>query len=466
MSEPSSEQSDQQPMPARRVDLTQGSLLRGIVLLTWPIVAGAFLNWVMGVADIKMVGYLGADAIAAVGTSRGAIFTLMAVIFAVATGTQVLVARYTGEGRPDRVANVTRQAIILSLIFGVLMVPLGLWLSAPLLSKLGAQESVLAAGTIYMHAYFWGSVALMLNFMISSALNGAGDTLTPLFLLIGINVAHIALEWTLIFGPGPFPALGVAGAAWAVVISRSVAALIMLWIVTCGRFAVRVRLRASWRIDLSTWGKMFYIGIPSSIQGFARNMSYLLLLWVLNHTEGGMSAVAGYTICGQIQMVGVMVGLSLMSAAMTAVGQNLGAENPERAERSCWTVVRISAVAAVFMAATFILLGRPLIGFFTQDPEAIHWGYVSLVILSSVLPFVTVGMAFSGALRGAGDTLSPLWATLICTTGIGPVVAYVLAIGLKVGPTGAWFGLAVGIVLQVFVVGAIFKRGKWKTIKL
>jgi len=166
MSEPPAAEIDRKPGRVGRVDLTRGSLLRGIVLLSWPMVAGALLNWMMGVADIKMVGYLGPDAIAAVGTSRGAIFTLMAIIFAISTGTQVLVARYTGEGRAERVANVTRQAIICSAIFGVLLVPVGLSLAEPILRALGARESVLAAGTVYMRAYFWGSLALMLGFMI------------------------------------------------------------------------------------------------------------------------------------------------------------------------------------------------------------------------------------------------------------------------------------------------------------
>ncbi len=462
---PPSPQQGRRPVVGR-VDLTQGSLLRGIVLLSWPIVAASLLNWLMGVADIKMVGYLGPDAIAAVGTSRGAIFTLMAVIFAISTGTQVLVAHYVGEGRADRVANVTRQAIICSIIFGALMVPLGLWLSEPLLASLGATGSVLRFGTAYMQAYFWGSVALMLNFMINSALRGAGDALTPLIILLGINVAHIGLEWALIFGVGPFPAMGVVGAAWAVVISRSVASLIMLGVVFSGRFAVAVPPLLPWKLDFATWGKMFYIGVPSSIQGFTRNLAYLLLLAILNRTEGGMYAVSGYTICGQIQMIGVMVGLALMSVAMTAVGQNMGAGHPGRAERSGWTVAGVSALCGAVLAAGFIIFGRRLIGFFSQDPQAVSWGVISLGILSMVLPFTMIGMAFSGGLRGAGDTLSPLWASLICTSGLGPALAYLLAVTLERGPTGAWIGLAIAIIAQAFVVATLFKRGKWKTIKL
>jgi len=458
------------PKPVRpamgRVDLTQGSLLRGIVRLSWPIVAGAFLNWIMGVADIKMVGYLGADAIAAVGTSRAAIFTLMAAIFALSTGTQVLVARYTGEGNHDKVANVARQAIILSVICGALLVPIGLFFSRPLLQALGAEGSVLDGGTAYTQAYMIGAVALMINFMITSALNGAGDTITPLITLVFVNIANILFDWLLIFGVGPFPELGVAGAAWAVVISRTVASVALLWVASSPRFAIRMPVMSGWRVDLSAWGKMLYIGVPSSIQGFTRNLSYLMILWILNRTAEGMFAVAGYTVCGQIQMVAIMVGLAFMSAAMTAVGQNMGAGNPDRAYQSCWTVVKISVVAAGLLAASFIIGGPWLIRFFTNDPEAVRWGQISLTILSAVIPCIAAGMAFAGGLRGAGDTMSPLYASLICVTIIGPVLAYLFTAVLGYGPAGTFYGLAIGIICQPIITGAIFRRGKWRTIKL
>ncbi len=450
----------------RRVDLTQGSLLRGIVKLSWPIVAGAFLNWVMGVADIKMVGYLGPDAIAAVGTSRGAIFTLMAVIFALSTGTQVLVARYTGEGNHDKVANVARQAIILSIICGALLVPVGIFLSRPLLHALGAGGSVLDAGTAYTQAYMIGAVALMINFMITSALNGSGDTITPLLTLVFVNIANILFDWLLIFGVGPFPELGVPGAAWAVVISRTIASIVLLWVASSPRFSIGMSITSGWRIDLSAWRKMLYIGIPSSIQGFTRNLSYLMILWILNRTVEGMYAVAGYTLCGQIQMVAIMVGLAFMSAAMTAVGQNMGAGNPDRAYQSCWTVVKISVIASSLMAASIIVGGPWLIRFFTSDPEAVKWGQTSLTILSAVIPCIAAGMAFAGGLRGAGDTMSPLYASLICVTIIGPGLAYLFTVALGYGPTGTFYGLAIGIACQPIITGAIFQRGKWRTIKL
>ncbi|MFW5866685.1 MAG: MATE family efflux transporter, partial [Armatimonadota bacterium] len=326
----------------RRVDLTEGHLLHKIVLLAWPIVAASFLQWVMGVADIKMVGKLGPEAIAAVGQSRSAIFTFMTIIFAVATGTQVLSARYMGERNPERASDVTRQAIILSVLFGIVIIPLGYFFSPSVVSMMGAEGAVHEAATGYMRVYFFGAISLMINFMVISALRGAGDTLTPLWVLLGINLGNILFDYLLIFGVGPFPELGVEGAAWAVVTSRTIGAIIQLWIVTSGRFAIQMPLIARWKADLELWGKMLYIGVPSSIQGFTRNLAFLVVFWILNQTDAGRIAVAGYTVSMQLRMFGVMFGLALMSAAMTAVSQNMGADDPKRAERSGWTVMWIS----------------------------------------------------------------------------------------------------------------------------
>ncbi len=457
-----------EPPPAvtRRVDLTQGNLLKQIALLSWPIVAGSFLQWLMGVVDIKMVGTLGPASIAAVGTSREAIFTFLTLIFAVATGTQVMTARYMGQRDPQKATEAARQAIILAVLFGLVLAPAGYLLSGNLLAALGAETDTLALGSGYMRIFFLGTIPLLLGFMLTAALQGAGDTLTPLYVNVGGVAMNIVLNWMLIFGVGPFPALGVIGAAWGTVIARTLAGLALLVMVTSGKFALRVPLRDRWRIDLAMWRKVFYIGVPSSIEGFARNVGFLSLFWILNQTDAGRMAVAGYAISVQIRMFGIMFGLALMSAAMTAVSQNMGACDPVRAEKSGWTICGISAATMALMGLVSILLAHPLISFFTDSADATHWGVVSLIVLSLSLPFTGLSMGCAGSLRGAGDTLSPLWATIIFTTFVGPSLAYLLTVVLGYGPVGAWIGLAVGGFLQSLMVAWIFKRAKWKQIVL
>ena len=446
------------------VDLTQGHLLRGIWLLSWPIVTGSVLNWLMGVADIKMVGQLGPEAIAAVGQSQNVMFLVMALVLAVATGTQVLVARHTGAREPDKAAEVARQTILMCVAAGLIITPVGLLVSRGALQLLGATGEALDLGSVYMRICFWGAIGMNANFLLTSALQGAGDTRTPLKLLIWMNVLHIGIEWALIFGIGPFPALGVAGAAWAVVISRLITAGWMVWIITCGRYAITVPLRGSWRPDWAIWGRMLYIGVPSSLQGLTRSLGYAVLVYVLNHTDAGVLAVTGHTEAGQWNALGIFAGLAMMTAAMTAVSQNMGARNPARAEQSCYQVARISLTMSSVLAGLCIVFATPLIAFFTDDPQARHWGVWALVIISASQPFATLSMAFSGGLRGAGDTLSPLWATVVCTLVIGPVLGYVLALNLGMGPVGAWLGLVAAMVSQAAITWAIFRRGRWKSI--
>lgn len=453
--------------PSRgRVDLTQGGLRRGILQLSWPILSGAVLNWIMGVADIKMVGALGPEAIAAVGQSMSIIFIVQFVVLAVATGTQVLAAQYTGARQKERVAEVTRQAILISFIIGVPLIPIGLATARPLLICLGATGETLRLGVIFTHVMFWASVAMMLNFLLTSSLQGAGDTLTPLYILLGINVSHIACAYLLIFGVGPFPQLGVAGAAWAVVITRSLGALWMLKIITSGRYAVHVPWRGPWRLNWPIWGKMFYIGAPSSIQGFVRSLGYAALIAILNRTAAKEFAVAGHIAAGQWNALGVFVGLAMMTAAMTAVGQNMGARNIRRAERSCWAIASFSALSSVILGLLCVALAQPLIRFFTKDPQAFYWGYWALIYIAASLPFATLSMAFSGALRGAGDTLSPLWATIIGTLFVGPGLSWLWALHAGQGPIGVWRGMIAAMLAQALYTGLVFKAGHWKKINI
>jgi len=260
--------------------------------------------------------------------------------------------------------------------------------------------------------------------------------------------------------------MGVAGAGWAVVITRGIAAAVMLWIVCSGRYAVRVPWRASWRIDWSIWGRMFYIGTPSSVQGLVRNLGYAVLIGILNRTRGGEFAVAGHVTAGQWSSLGIFVGLAMMTAAMTAVGQNMGARNPARAERSCWSVANISAAASVALGLLCVIFARPLVAFFTDDPQALYWGHWALIYIAASLPFATISMAFSGGLRGAGDTMSPLWATLIGTLVVGPGLGWWLALHTGMGPVGVWIGMVASMLAQTVVTGAIFRAGRWKKIEL
>jgi len=449
------------------VDMTQGLLLRQIIYLSWPIVVGSLLQVAVGIADIKMVGVIGSDAIAAVGMGRIVVFTLIAIVFAVSTGVQVLVAQYSGKGdRANADATVKQGLIAITLASLGVITPVGLALSGWIMARLGATEAVMVHGVPYLQILFGGIVFILLSFVITAALQGAGDTLTPLILLLGANALNILLNYLLIFGVGPFPRLGVPGAGVATIVSRFLATLAGLVILMSGRFAVTVHLRRSWAIRWDLWRKMFYLGIPASIQGFTRSIAFMALIKILSLTPAAMYAVSAYTIAGQIRGITILVGLALMAAATSAGGPIMGGGDTERAAASGWLSARLAGGFSIVAAITYALLAPALIKLFTTDAQVIRIGTEALIVLAISEPFLTAGMSLSGSLRGAGDTYSPLYISLACTTVLGPLVCYLLAIVLEMGAMGVWIGFNISVVAQCLVLAWKFAQGHWKQLRL
>lgn len=447
--------------------MTQGLLLRQILYLSWPIVAASLLQVAVGIADIKMVGALGPDAIAAVGMARAIMFTLITIVFAVSTGVQVLVAQYSGKGDTDNANATVKQGLMLAFVAtAAVLTPAGLVLSEWLMVRLGATQVVAAHGVPYLQILFGGMLFMVLSFVVTAALQGAGDTLTPLILLLCANALNVLLNYALIFGVGPFPRLGVPGAAVGTVVSRFLAALAALAILLSGRFVVALHLRRSWAIRRDLWGRILYLGIPASIQGFTRSIAFMALIRILSLTAAGMYAISGYTIAGQIRSVTILVGLALMAAATTAVGQNVGAGDRDRAAASGWLSARLAAGLSIVAAITYALLAARLIRLFSTDVQVIRIGTEALVVLAVSEPFLTAAMSLSGSLRGAGDSYSPLYVSLLCTSIMAPLSCYLLAIVWGMGTVGVWIGFDIATVAQLLILAWRFNQGRWRQIQL
>ncbi len=242
--------------------------------------------------------------------------------------------------------------------------------------------------------------------------------------------------------------------------------MLLGYVFLSGGYVLRVHLFRSWRPRWAVWWRILYIGVPSSLQAFTRNVAFAVVIWILSHTAESQIAVAAHTVAGQVRGLSVMIGLAMMSAAMTAVGQNLGASKPERAIMSGWTAVRIAMTASLIAVACYILAGRPIVQFFTKDPTVLSLGAQALLVLAFCEPFLMGGMALSGALRGAGDTMTPLWVSLATTTGLGPLLSYALAIPAAMGPVGVWLGYDVSAILSFALLAFVFRRGNWQQIRL
>jgi putative MATE family efflux protein len=451
----------------RRVDMTQGPLLRGIFALSWPIVATSLLQVAVGIADIKMVGALGPEQIAAVGMSNSVVFILMGIAMAVATGMQVLVAQYSGRGDTDGMDKTVKQGLMVAVAIGLgLVTPVGLIFSPRILELLGASEAVLADGIPYMRLIFSGVLLMVVSFIVTSALQGAGDTLTPLVLLLVANSLNIAFNWLLIFGVGPFPRMGVAGAAMATLIARAFAAIVGLIILSTGKFAVTLSWRSSWAINWRLLGRIWSLGVPAAIQHVSRNLGGMLVLRILSMTSMGMIAISGFTVANQVHMVTGMVGLAMMASATTSVGQNMGARKISRAVRATWATVAVAATISTLAALTYATFARFFIGIFTTDAKTLMVGVEALVIMAFAEPFMTAAMSMSGSLRGAGDAMTPMYVTVSVVLLVTPTLCYLLSVLAGMDTLGVWVGLTVSEVLRFSTIALVFRSGRWKKIRL
>jgi len=451
----------------QRVDTTRGPLLRKMLLLSWPIVVTHLLQTVVGIADTWMVGSLGAEELAAVGIARTVFFILMAVAFTVSMGVRILVAQYSGSGDMRSVDGIVKQGIIASVLISLAFVtPAGVLGSGWIMKMVGASPEVMDHGVLYLQLLFSGMVFMVLSFVITGALQGVGDTITPLILLVFTNIINIVGNYVCIFGAGPFPAMGVSGAAIGTLVARGVSTVLSLWILGSGRFAITLHWRRSWQVRWDSWSRIFCLGVPASLQGISRSFGFILIIKILSLTTAATYAISGFTVAGQVRMVTAMVGLALMAGATTAVGQNVGAGNLRRASSASWLSAGIAAAISTVAATAYAIFGAHLVRWFNTEPEVVRIGAEALLVLAISEPFLTAGMSLSGSLRGAGDTITPLWVTIATITIIGPLTAYILAIHLGMDTLGVWLGFDLGIIIRLFLLTWKWRQGKWQELKV
>jgi len=444
-------------MGRRSRDLTEGSIVRNIWHLSWPIMIGNLLQNAFNIVDMIFVGRLGPSAIAAVGMSGIILGILFVAIFGIHMGTVALVARAIGAKRKSEAENVAMQSLILGLFCYVAIAVIGHPLAPYILEMLGASEDVIPQGVGYMRVMFLGSFTMILSITLASVLRAAGDAITPLIILAVSTVVNICLDPLLIFGYWGLPELGVAGSAVATVIARGVGVGIFLWIFHRGRAIVHLSV-ANAKVDFSTMQRIVRIGVFSSIQAILRNVSGLILTRLV--AIYGTYAVAAYVVGMRLQMIVLMPGFGFATAVATLVGQNLGAEKPQRAARTAWITVVLGAGIMVFLGIVYIAFSRSIIGVFNDHPEVMKTGVVYLRIIASTFGFIGLAIILGRALNGAGDTVSPMVMTAIGLLGFRIGLSLILA--QKMALMGIWFGIASSSIIQGLMVGFWFSTGRWK----
>jgi putative MATE family efflux protein len=441
-------------------DYTETPIGRAVILLAVPMVLEMLMESVFAVADVFFVGRLGADAVATVGITE----SLMTIIYAVAIGLSIgataTVARRIGEKDPEGAARSAVQSIFVGLLVAACIGGAGAALAPDLLRAMGASDDVVRSGTGFTRVMLAGSGGVLLLFLINAVFRGAGDAAIAMRVLWFGNAINIILGPCLIFGLGPFPELGVTGAAVGTTIGRWSGVAYQVLYLTSGRGRITVRPHHV-RLQAAVMKSILRLSGVGMFQNFIGTASWMGLVRIL--AGFGSAAVAGNTIGIRIIMFALLPSFGVSNAAATLVGQNLGAGKPERAEAAAWTAGKYNTICLVVVGAIFLLFAPQLIGAISSDPEVIPYGVECLRIVAAGFLFYGYGMVLSMSFNGAGDTRTPTLINLLCLWCFEIPLAWVLAYPAGLGPTGVFIAIAIAFSVLALVSAALFRQGWWKT---
>lgn len=448
-----------QAVQGTQQDYTEGPLGRAVFLLAVPMVLEMAMESVFGIVDVFFVGRLGADAVAAVGLTESFLTVVYSLALGLSMATTALVARRIGEKDPEDAARTAVQAIVIGGAVSVPFAVAGIAYARELLLVMGAPASVVAAGWGYTAWMLGGNASILLLFLINAVFRGAGDASIAMRSLWLANAINIVLDPCLIFGLGPFPEMGVAGAGLATTIGRSVGVAYQLRALARSGRHLRVG-RRHLVFDGAAAARLLRLSVGGTGQFLIGTASWLGLVRIL--TPFGAAALAGYTIALRIIVVALLPAWGLSNAVATLVGQNLGAHEPERAERSVWIAGLYNMAFLLGVMALFLWGAEPLIALFSADPEVQRMGSLCLRVVSYGYAFYAWGMVLVQAFNGAGDTLTPTWINLLCYWLFQIPVAWLLARPLGQGPLGVFVAITLAESVIAVVGLAVFRRGRWK----
>jgi putative MATE family efflux protein len=438
-------------------NFTQGSLTRGIALLAIPAMLEMVMESTFGVVDAFWVARLGADAMAAVGLTEAVIVLVFAIAMGLAMAATATVARRIGEDDPEGASVAAVQAIGSGVLIAIPLGVVGYLASPHLLAFMHATPAVIAAGQSYARIVLGGNLAIVLIFLINGIFRGSGDAAIAMRTLWIANLINMALDPCFIYGLGPFPRLGVTGAAVATTIGRSTGVLYQLYVLTGGSARVTIRHRHL-RVDWAVLTRLFRVARTAIVQYFIATASWLSLARI--NAAFGSDAVAGYSLAIRIILFALMPSWGICSAAATLVGQNLGANRPDRSERAVWLAGLYNMTFLSMVGIVFVAAARPLVGLFHPDAGVVPIAVSCLQYVSLGYPFYAWGMIMEQSFNGAGDTATPTRINFFCYWMFQIPLAWYLSRAL--GPKGVYLAICGAEAVLAVVSVILFRRGAWK----
>lgn len=442
---------------------TTGPIGRSILLLAIPMVLEMLMESVFAVVDIYWVSHLeggvATDAVATVGLTESMLTIVYALAIGLSIGAMAMVARRIGEGNPDGAARAAAQALALALGVSVVIGAIGALLAPKLLGLMGGSQWAIEHGVAFTRVMLAGNVTVVMLFMINAIFRGAGDAAIAMRTLWLANWINILLGPCLIFGLGPFPKLGIVGAAIATNIGRGTGALFALMKLfrKGGRFTVE---RRHLRIEPSIIGRLIRLSATGTFQVFIGMASWIGLVRIIS--SFGSNALAGYTVGIRVILFALLPSWGMANAAATMVGQALGAGNPERAERAVWKAGFYNMIFLGLVGVLFIVFAPYIIGLYTEDPEVARYGIDCLRIVSYGFLFYAYGMVLGQSFNGAGDTWTPTIINLFVFWLWEIPLGYLLGIYLNLGPQGVFIAITIAFSTLAVVSAIVFRRGHWK----
>jgi putative MATE family efflux protein len=440
-------------------DFTEGKLSRAILLLSIPAVLEMVMESVFVIVDIYFVSKLGANAVATVGITESMVTIIYAIAIGLGTATTSIVSRRIGEKNPDAASVAAFQAILTGMVVSILIGLPGALFSKKLLGLMGASKPIVDSMSGYTRIMLGGNMVIMMLFIINAIFRSAGDAAIAMKVLWIGNIINIILDPCLIFGLGPFPHMGVTGAAVATNIGRGTAVLVQFYLLFFGRKRIRLSIKHL-LVDFKIMVKLLKLSFGSIGQNLIGTTSWIALVRILSIF--GSEVVAGYTIAIRIIGFTLLPSWGISNAASTLVGQNLGAKKPDRAERAVWVTGWINMILLSMIGLVLLLFPETFIRFFITNENVIKSGVPGLRIISIGFIAYGLGMVLVNSFNGAGDTSTPLKINIFAFWLVEIPLAWLLAIKAGFKEEGVFIAIVVAESLMTLIAWLVFRRGKWK----
>jgi len=442
---------------------TTGSINRAIFMLSVPMIMEMVMESLFAIVDIFFVSKVSINAVATIGLTESVIFLVFAIAIGLSMAATAMVARRTGENKPEEASEAAWQAILIAASFSMLISISGFFFAKDILQIMGASEAVVAEGYGYTKWMLGGNITIMLLFLINAIFRGAGDASLAMKTLWLANGINIVLDPILIFGLGPISGFGVEGAAIATTIGRGTAVLFQLYNLFFKSNLIQIKQRHL-KPNFSVIQRLIKVSLGGMGQYLIGTASWLFMVRIISMF--GSEALAGYTISMRIIMFSILPSWGFSNAAATLVGQNLGAKQPQRAEQSVWKCAHYNMFFLLGVSILFFAFAEPIVGLFHAQGLVAKYGVQGLHYITTGYIFFAYGMVLSQAFNGAGDTRTPTIINFFAYWLFQLPLAYLLAVVLDMGPSGAFLSVAISIVFIASAFVVAFRRGKWKLVKI